>query len=323
MQSPKITFITNDTQKEAEHISFLAKSICEGYFEKAGLLVLPKPVGSCVFFPNLNYSKSFWREIKLCKNRDFGYPFPDKAVNEVKEKLSKIKIKTKNPDIKKWKEIEKTFFKLFKELIGNEDILKKTSQIQVLYTKFGTEGSFFPTCKEWKYSIFCTLREDLPLETLVKTLLLAYYKILKRENAETGTNKWFLRQSTVDFLLKKTAFNKISPKLIKAPNSRQHKESEAYLKLLGFPKTEIKLNINNKIFTKQEQLLLSRLIQNSGEIVTFDQVADTIWSTEADTKFSLESMAKIVENIRKKIREQGINHELIHTSRGRGYVYLN
>jgi len=67
---------------------------------------------------------------------------------------------------------------------------------------------------------------------------------------------------------------------------------------------------------------LGALIRNAGQIVSFDDMADIIWKDNSDQKFSLEAIAKIIQNIRIKIRTLGIIKEIIFTKRGSGYLYI-
>jgi DNA-binding response OmpR family regulator len=55
-------------------------------------------------------------------------------------------------------------------------------------------------------------------------------------------------------------------------------------------------------------------------VVTYDQIGDWFWGEEATEKYSLYSIAKIMEKIRKKIKDTGVYQELIFTIRGQGYV---
>ena len=68
--------------------------------------------------------------------------------------------------------------------------------------------------------------------------------------------------------------------------------------------------------------VLKLIIKNKDKVVTFDEIAKNIWQEQVDDKFSLESLAKIIQNLRNKIRNKGIKKEVIFTKRGRGYVFV-
>lgn len=66
--------------------------------------------------------------------------------------------------------------------------------------------------------------------------------------------------------------------------------------------------------------VLKLIIKNKDKVVTFDEIAENIWQEQVDDKFSLESLAKIIQNLRNKIRNQGVKKEVIFTKRGNGYL---
>lgn len=62
---------------------------------------------------------------------------------------------------------------------------------------------------------------------------------------------------------------------------------------------------------------------HSPKLVSFNEVADAIWNDASDEKFSLYSLSKFAEKIRKKLENLGIQKELIKTVRGKGYILVN
>jgi DNA-binding response OmpR family regulator len=58
-------------------------------------------------------------------------------------------------------------------------------------------------------------------------------------------------------------------------------------------------------------------------VVSFESCAKAVWGNECDEKFSLYALAKIVENLRKKIYASGINNDILKTVRKKGYLLLN
>ena len=134
--------------------------------------------------------------------------------------------------------------------------------------------------------------------------------------------------SAINFIFEHTIFKKYYPtyqNILKdnySENLELLTKSNKYLEKLGFKAKSIQIDPNSKVFSIQESKLITKLTQNKNTVVTFDEVADCLWGEQSDEKFSLESMAKVIENIRRKIREQGINKEVIFTKRGRGYVFI-
>ena len=74
-------------------------------------------------------------------------------------------------------------------------------------------------------------------------------------------------------------------------------------------------------FTQTEKRILKHLIEHKNELQPYNQIGNLFWGEEESLeKFSLASIAKIMEKIRRKIKEHGIYQEMIYTIRGQGYV---
>ena len=84
------------------------------------------------------------------------------------------------------------------------------------------------------------------------------------------------------------------------------------------PQEKIDL-LKSEIFSPQEGRLLKCLQEKKGKIVSFDQTSQILWGRNSYDKYSPQAMAKVIENIRRKIQDQGINKEVIFTKRGKGY----
>lgn len=271
---------------EAEYICFLAKDITKGYFPLQGFVVLPRLVmdTKSVHFPDLGYSKAFWSAIKRCKSRDLGDTYPKPVVSEVASKLPHN---------------------------NSSHLIKKDGlDIELLETEYGTCGSYFVRKVEGHNKVFITKRIGDPESEFEKTLFLAKLKIKNKDNAEMDSINWIKRQAILEYFHGETG-SKLS--------SNDIKEGREYLAKLGFPEENYLSKIDFKAFTKQEENLLKKLIDLKGEILSFDDTAMVLWAGDSFDKYSPAAMAKVIENIRRKIKDQGINKELIFTKRGKGY----
>lgn len=271
---------------EAEYICFLAKNISRGIYQSGGFCVLPYFVNNlkAVYFPDLGYSSDFWNEIKKCKSTNLGENYPKIAVQEVVSRL-----KTDN----------------FSALVKDSEF-----DYELLNTEYGTVGSYFVKGLQ----VFITQRVGNSRQDLEKTLLLAKLKLRNKDNVEIGEIGWHKRQAVADYFYVAQK-SKLS--------LSQIKDSEKYLTKLGFPDRDTvfkvsqwgKVTINgkdiNQIFTPQEEQTIKFLLKNKGEIVGFN---------DFENAPSLYALAKVIENIRKKIRDLGLNKEVITTVRGKGYL---
>jgi hypothetical protein len=317
MDYPRINFII-DRRLEAEYLCFIAKSITEQHFQTAKIPVLSTPYPGAVYFPDLKYSPLFWRNISTCHNRNYGYPFPQSSVNEILLKLP--------TDIyhipSNWSKLEPAFFNIFDNFLNYKHILEKIVAINVLVSPYGSDGSFYSLKSGHQIRINATYRTDLPLHSLVKTLLLAIFKVQVQLHGETGTSRWLDRQAIVEYLLTNSSFAALVPSYsLTQPSISQTNQSNKYLSTLGFDNHQ-KINIDDKIFTIQEKDILNLFIKNQSHITTFDDVATTLWGLSENSKYSLSAMAKVISHLRYKLNEQGINKNVIVTVRGQGY-YLD
>lgn len=336
MDYPKINIFTNNTGDfESQYICFLAKGISLGEYQNSGFAVLPhlnSKNPKSVYFPDLEYTAKFWKSIVSNPNRNLSHLFPKPAIEEIKEKLSKYKVGKYEKEIEKikneWKRIDKDFFNDVDKFLHFEKSLAKIDEINILITPYGTIGSFNPPRVGNKFKLFVTSRVDMHVGNIAAGILQNLYIIENNIGGEIGEDKYIKRMSAIAFLFENTIFKKYYPKynnLLKNDfgcDLKTINKSNEYLEKLGFKQEEIKININNPIFTKQEKDVLIALIRNKGQIVTFDEVADIVWKEEADNKFSLVAIAKIIQNIRIKIRAIGINKEVIFTKRGSGYILI-
>ncbi|MFA7301508.1 MAG: helix-turn-helix domain-containing protein [Candidatus Shapirobacteria bacterium] len=176
--------------------------------------------------------------------------------------------------------------------------------IELLETEYGTRGSY--------YQNIMTQRKGNNKEDFEKTFTMMKLLLINKDKAEIGNMVWHKRNAVVEYLFGAEKFNN-SVKLTT--------DSNKYLEKLGFYKKLILPKLNS--LTIQEEKVWELLQNNAGEIVSFDQVANALWQDKVDDKFSLEAMAKVIENLRKKVRESGINKEMIFTKRGKGYILIN
>lgn len=336
MKYPKVNVATGSTEKlEAQYICFLAKGISMGEYQNNGFVVTPtleKGSTKSVHFPDLSYSKSFWTGINSNPNLNLSGKFSKTSIDEALMLLKDINYSKYEKDIEKiksdWEKIEKDFFETVDKFLDFSKALNKVESIDVLITPFGTIGSFNPPRVGNKFKLLQTSRADMPEGNIAATILQNLYIIQTNIGGEIGDEKYLRRMATISFLFENSVFKKFYPefKSIIKPDYNTTLEliekSNKYLEKLGFSKKTV-IDFTNPIFTEKESLLLEELINNQGKILTFEKCSEVLWGDESFEKFSLEAIAKVIENIRKKIRELGINKEVIFTKRSFGYMLVS
>ena len=316
-------------------ICFLAKNISLGYYQNNGFLVLPyleRGNSRAIYFPNLGYSKEFWKAINVNSNNDLSASYSQKAIDEVKNSLKKYKnenFETKIIKIKlDWYKMEKDFFGDIDKFLNFGKALAKVEKINVLITPFGTRGSFNPPRVGNKFNLNVTSRVDFPAGNIAFGILQNLFIIDSWIGGEIASEKYIKRMAAMTFLMKSTIFSKYYPDFTDITKTKFTvdrdllSQSNKYLVELGLINKNVSIieKLNN--LTTQEEKVLKVLNNNRGNYVTFDEIADVLWGNDMDDKFSLLVMSKVMENLRRKIREIGVNKEVIFTKRGKGYMII-
>jgi hypothetical protein len=76
------------------------------------------------------------------------------------------------------------------------------------------------------------------------------------------------------------------------------------------------------LFTYQERRVLIELVSAKGTIVGYEHIGSSMWGTNSE-HFSLWSIAKCIQRIRKKLQSVGISPKRIRNVSGKGYRYVS
>lgn len=72
-------------------------------------------------------------------------------------------------------------------------------------------------------------------------------------------------------------------------------------------------------FTNTEKRLLNLFIQKYGKTVYYDEISEVIYHSDADVKFTLAGINKIVQRLRDKLVLLGLPRNIIVNVRSSGY----
>jgi DNA-binding response OmpR family regulator len=75
--------------------------------------------------------------------------------------------------------------------------------------------------------------------------------------------------------------------------------------------------------TEYESLALKLLIEERRTAVSYDELADAIWGVDADEKFSITAITKLIERPSKTIENNGVFPSIIQTCKGYGYMLVD
>lgn len=159
-------------------------------------------------------------------------------------------------------------------------------------------------------------RKLVDIQKLVVNSLTHYFYVSKKVNLTT--KKWLLKQDKAKEIQNKIFGTKSKNKNMADILNQQFAGSLAtksieYLKELKvFKPSNIKVL---KKLTKTEEKIFNLLIKNKEKLVSFEDLANSIWGEESFEKYSEYAITKHIESLKKKITKGSI-----HNQRGYGYI---
>lgn len=292
-------------------------------------------------FPKWDYIKTsdFWDKLNSIPRLYDNYPFinPDNI-----HELYDLCLQDKPIDVtrysKNWKSLEKEFIKYYE---NNIDLDNKVKSVEVYLTRYGTPSTYIIGVCQNKSLLRIYLRDDQYIDEIAKSIVSGYFSISvdQVEDNPNTTYTWEEKNKIIDYHFINHPYKDLFPNYISTVDvlrigevkPKIIEDSNKIYAEIGFPlNCEMKIQ-NNQIksgqeyivnLTKSEKNVLIKLIQNKGEIISYDQIAETLWGQDYCNYFSIKAVNKIVERIKIKLKDHGIRKEIILNKRGLGYVYL-
>ena len=315
MTYPKVKIVSGidiDSQAYFDNLSDLK----DVFFREKLYLILPYLskqkyiAGKTVYLPKLYGEKS---------------PSLSLSKNEIMEGLKKHKVDNGIYE-NYFKDNFKNFWSDLSSIIPITSLLKVGS-IVVEVSNVGSGGRCF-TESYGKGVLGLRIRSDMPLNQLFSLILMGVLNI----NGFNSNFTWEEMTALRDWLMESSVLSKYFIKdfsMLKGlrKNIQQGKyfiDSQNYLKEIGIVSdinvVDTKVNINGQTLTlgDKEGKILSLLIANKGKVVSYDDIFKGVWGENVD-KFSLYSISKLVERVRKKLLKGKINNLVIQAYKGKGY----
>ena len=290
---PDIIFI-NSPKTEGERFKSTAKIIASGFYERQGFVVLPELDKRVAATAQVIYP----REMK----------YQPVEVSEWEQA---------------WRKVEEGLFEVMDEYLP--EFRRIHEKVRIVVTRYGTvsSGNWVGT----KYYV----RADRGVADLVAMMIHTTLYILRKELGVT----WTKREALMDFVMTRLKMKKLLPhfepvfaQLSRVPKKTRD-ESREYVKSQGLAKQQaefevagskvvVRGNVVGKELTKQEKVVLKLLVGRLGDLVTYDELADEIWG-EGEFK-SFWALNKVVERLRRKLVDMGIDGSQLESVRGQGYI---
>ncbi|MFZ2199869.1 MAG: helix-turn-helix domain-containing protein [Microgenomates group bacterium] len=290
---PDITF-RNSPITEKVRWKSTRLEVANGWFENHGFLVVPE------------LKEDASKQIQVIYPKEFEY---------VESRVEEIETE--------WKRVEESFWEELDHYLPEARIIHK--EVVVDIGRIGTISSCYWTEKHYY------LRVDRSIGDLAAMII---NRVLFVERNSIGLT-WSKRESLMDFIMTRPAMKKLFPKfdpvfhqLSKVP-PKMRKESKNYVRSLGIAPTTKELEVKNgkilingvvvaKELTKQEKEIMKQMIKKTGEIVTYDELADIIWG-EGEFK-TFWALNKMMQRLRNRLSKLDIESVKIEVVRGQGYL---
>ena len=337
MDLPKVTFIKN-IETETQRIFNLAKEIECGFFWNEGFCIseaIIQEYPQVIVFPNFDYKKikGFWKTVSSLKNNKVNYTnLPDELFSKVSSKIE-FNEKKAEEDINKFQEqYDKVEEKLWQKILQFYPKASAYEAIEVRISDYGTRSSWqLIDSLDSGVNHIVYIRSDATIESLVRAIVSPLHRLKGWEKKNT----WKESQAIIDTILYETSLGQLHRKkastrdLLTSIPDKVRQASNNYYKQLGFCFSHNTLttdsgyvyyngkNISYELLAV-EQRILALLIEHKNNVISYDQIADTIWTNDDD--YSLWAIQKTVQRLREKLALLDVMDFQIRTARKKGYI---
>lgn len=321
-------------ESEAKRVVFVAEMIQSYFYQKKGFLVLPEIATKSVntiFFPNLPivHHQIFWERVRETATNEGKLPL------DIAGQLKNEIVKATPPTLIRgqWEKCAPQFWRELNQFLP--EIASKITRLTIRQTAYGSRASSVRKDKALPGEVTIYLRFDAQISHIPAAIFIATLDNVSEKGLLKGFT-WEERQSIGDFLMRHTSLAKIFPhhestilSVRKDINESLRQKAKNYVTELGFPPKQLfEVNENNQVVLNKkcitlrpnEQHVFSLLIEKRNQIVTTEEIAARLWSTDTENRFSLYAISKVVERLRKQVQAVGIFPGIIETRRGQGFV---
>lgn len=279
---PDITFI-NSPKSEEKRWKSTWKEVENGWFQKHGFLVVP------------TLRDDIQKQIQVVYPKQVEYQRVDVV-----------------PFERVWEKVEQAFWEELDHYLP--EAREMHDHVTVDIGRYGTVASSY-----WSSSHYY-LRADRGVADLAAMIINhTLYEIRK-----TVGVTWTKREALMDFIMTRPAMKKLFPDFepvftqLARVSARARSESEKYLRELGVSQPREEFEVERMRLSKLEKKVMQTLVDHKGELVTYDELADTVWGVgEFKTFWALN---KLVERMRVKLDKMGIEGKRVESVRGQGYL---
>ncbi len=331
---------------ETNRLLGLLRQISSGFYRINGFHPIPLAQklnsDSTVPIPDLPYLTipNFWKKVNQINTDEKLQLTQPEFFSQVRNLLSNYGLPQANYQkvLEAWQSAENDVMtEIIRILPTKKDYI---SQIVIHPTVFGTTSSFNQIIKKSEI-LTIYLRHDQGIFAITESILTSLivndiyndFQGLWQE-AEMLTD-WLVTQSSiVNILNKYSNSDSFKPTMLLVRNEQINqfkKESSAFYTKLGLhvPDNHFSIKGNNIYYAgkklhnlnPKEIKIFESLIANKHDALHYDILGEIIYGKEID--WSLYSLSKTIERLRRKLEKNGISGSYIQTVRGFGFLLRN
>lgn len=337
----KITYsLTKNLHTEANRVFFILNQVVIQFYQKSRFILLPKKVvgTTSVFLPDLDYKKLSFYPHGLEKDIMFGDE--DKSlITELEKFLLKNNVGMSKTVLseKYLNEFISRFTQIVEGMFGD---LPAHIHYDIYETDYGTVASWSEPerLKDGTSVIKIFIRSDVIESNLIEAFFSPFpsYIISSGGFNPEVEKSWLENEQIVDYFLSHTKLKTLSTGYLSTVQDEMCdlddqliEESSKFYLSLGFPVKSLfeiegdSIYYDNKgidiLLTKTELAVFLKLLINKRSLVVYEDLAKVMWGEEWAEKYSLWSIAKVVQKVRNKLIGLGLSKGIILTKRGEGY----
>ncbi len=318
-------------QTEAERILPVAHHIRTRFYQKKHFFVLPHIVkrnSRVICFPDLKYDKvpDFWERV-VSRENCLQIHAPD-LVSAVADLLPHVLLDYSNLK-SSWESVADRLFPILSSLLPG--YFNGIDTIEIRPTQYGSVAASLSAWLPEERNLIVYIRSDCDISHIVEAMFIDRLDKVK----SVHSFNWEEKEAIMDFLMMHTPLKELFPHyvptLASLKDTQQGKlmeQSKLYLQKLGFGTEQIFAQRGDMVkmlgkdfpLVNSEKKLMSLLVLKRGAVVSYDEIAETLWEKDADEKFSLYAISKTVERLRARVKSAGVFPDIIQTIRGTGYI---
>ncbi|MEO1770019.1 winged helix-turn-helix domain-containing protein [Candidatus Enterococcus ferrettii] len=217
---------------------------------------------------------------------------------------------------------------LTKNILANQTLQKKLQELNDevwcstwLLDQIQRFGVPVFVSQQFQVVIFGKSLSDEEVQTLLQPLLeypLILLREVEQEPTEEEREKW--TELGLQGYLAEIDSQEVIREKIALAIMKRNQAKESNQRVVPFPNSENRSEFDSTLIrlTGKEQTVMNLLVRAQGEVMTRKELCEKIWS-EGNTASNMSQLSCMINRIKRKFENQGVDGRIIVTHWGRGY----